>query len=83
MRMTLVDETASHGARPGVEVFVAAPGGKIGAAVVQVQFEVAGSVGQVEADHAALRVPEPGDFLEVEGLAAAVLHAGQSTSAIS
>ncbi len=76
-RVALVHERAGDGARARVQVFVAAPHGEIAAAVVQLQREVAGRVREVEADDAALLVGRLGDFLEIERLARAVLHAGQ------
>ena len=74
-RMALVDEAAGDRAGAGVEVFVMAPHREIRAAVVQAEFQVADAVGEVEAAQRALRVRQPRDLAQVEGLAAAVLHA--------
>ncbi len=52
-----------------------APDRKIGAAVVQLQRQVAYCMGQIKADDGTGRMPEPRDLLQVEGLAGAVLHA--------
>lgn len=53
-----------------------APDGEVGGDVVQLQGDVADRVGQVEADAGALQAGHAGDGVEVEDLAAAVLHAG-------
>ena len=54
--MPLVHEDAAKASRSSVEVLVGAPGGEVGAVVVQAQLEVARAVREVEADEGVLRV---------------------------
>src|SRR5262249_37519619 len=70
-----VDEAGAYPARARGQVLVGAPDGEVRVPVVEAQDQVPRRVGQVEADDAALPVREPGDLLDVEGLARVVLDA--------
>jgi hypothetical protein len=85
--MAFVHEDAADRTGSGVDVLVVAPGGEVGAGVMQSQRQVAGGVRAVEADRRALCLRKPRDFLQVEGLAGAVLdarpqHQGQPRSVL-
>src|SRR3546814_169838 len=73
--VAFVDEAAGDRAGSGIHVLVVAPHGEVRAVVVQLQGQVAGGMGEVEADHCAGRMAQACDLAQVEGLAAAVLHA--------
>src|SRR3546814_2895961 len=74
-RVAFVDEAAGDRAGPGIHVLVVAPHGEIGSAVVQLHRQVAGGVRAVAADQRAGGMAQARDLAQVEGLAAAVLHA--------
>ncbi len=75
--VTCVNEAARHGARPGIQVLVSAPDGEIRAPLVHAERDIAGGMGEIEADGAPLFVTKPGDLGHVEDLAGVVLHARQ------
>ena len=54
-RMAFVDEAAGHCARSGVHVLIVAPDREVGAAVVQLQRQVADRMGESETDDGARR----------------------------
>ena len=64
--MLLVDEGASDGTGPGVDVLVRAPAGKVDVPVVQLELDVAGRVGEVPADDDAALLGVGRDARDVE-----------------
>ena len=75
--VTLMNEEPADAAGAAVHVLVAAPGGEVGAPVVQRQLEVARCVRQVEADDAACGVSCTGDRLHVESLTGVIVNAAK------
>ena len=75
-RVAFVHETAADRARPGIHVFVVAPHCEVGAAVVQLQRQIADRMRQIEADDGTGGMAETRDFFQIERLSGAVLHAG-------
>jgi hypothetical protein len=74
--MALVDEGAGDRTGAGVQVLVAAPGGKVRSGRVQLERQVADRMGEIETGERAGRVRGARDVRQIEGLAGAVLHAG-------
>ena len=84
-QVALVDKDARSVPRAAVHVFVAAPGGKIDAPVVQGQVHVPGCMGQVPAYQGPRLPPGPGNGFHVEHLPVVVIdppekHQGQVVS---
>ena len=67
--MDLVNKAAGDCPRAAVQILVAAPNRKIDLPIMQMQHDVAGRVGKVPTDHAAVPLRGCGDPLQVEPLA--------------
>src|ERR1700722_1898547 len=76
MGMSWMNETAADRAGSTVQILVAAPHGKVGSRLAQVQGYIADGVRQVEADRRARALRGSRDAVEVEGLSRAKLHTG-------
>src|SRR5277367_5126202 len=75
--MPLMNEAPANAAGATVEISVIAPNGKVRAPLVKLQRQIAGRVGEIEADHTALLATETRNAGHIEGLAGSVVHASQ------
>src|SRR5262249_5730559 len=77
LRESFVHETPADAAGPPIEIFVAAPHGKIHVPVVEFQAQVPGRMRQVESDHTASSMSGLRDARDFKCLAGIVVDAAQ------
>src|SRR5215472_18422645 len=82
-RVPLVNKTCADSAGPGVEVFVAAPNGKISVPVVQLQAEISGGVRHIETNNTAPGMRGIRDAGTLEGLAGEIVDATEENESRS
>ena len=73
-RVPLVNETTAHRTGTAVEILVIAPDGEIDIPVVETEFDVAGRMGEIEPDRAAVLLGCRCDSGHIEDLPREVLN---------
>src|SRR5688572_25623524 len=72
--VTLVNKTSADGARPAVQIFIAAPDSEVRAIVMQAQWQIANSMRMIEADEASNALRCANNACAIECLTGAKLH---------
>ena len=75
--MPLMNETTSHASWTAIQILIAAPNREVRTPIVQFQTQIAGSMRQIEADHATLCVTRARNSCHIERLAGRIIHSTQ------
>ena len=72
-----MDKTAGNTSRTAIQIFVAAPHGKVRAPIMKLQKQIASCVGQIETHHAASGVTPARDAFHIKGLTGRVIYSSE------